>query len=359
MSSTIGNNVKISIFGQSHSNGIGVCIDGLPSGKKIDMDKLRNFMQRRAPGNNEYSTKRKEADEFEVISGLVDDTTCGAPFAAIIRNTNTRSGDYNNLIDVPRPAHADYAAQMKFKGAQDVAGGGHFSGRLTAPLCIAGGICKQYLEDKGIQIDAHIKSIYNVSDKETDLCNISEEDINTLRNNEFPVFDKLQGDKMREVISEAAKDLDSVGGVIECIIQGVEAGYGNPMFDGIENRISNIIFGIPAVKGIEFGNGFDCTKLRGSENNDPFYIDNGNVCTKTNNHGGILGGISSGMPIVFRVAMKPTPSIGKEQDSISIVNKTDEKLVVKGRHDPCIVPRAVPCIEAAAAIAIMNILMDN
>ncbi len=331
MSSIIGDNIKISIWGQSHSDAIGVTIDGLPAGIKIDMEKLNEFLKRRAPGQNKYSTPRKESDLPEFLSGLIDNTTCGAPLCAIIKNTNTKSSDYKNITDIPRPAHADYTAHIKYKGFNDVRGGGHFSGRLTAPLCIAGGICLQILESMGIKISARIKSIGGEEDTQ----------------------------KAYELIDKARENLDSVGGIIECVAENVPVGLGDPMFDGMENRISRIVFGIPAIKGIEFGNGFLCASLNGSENNDAFYIDNGKIKTKTNNHGGILGGITSGMPIVFRVAVKPTPSIAKEQDSVSISKNENTKLTIHGRHDPCIVPRAVPCIEAACAIAILDAYYEN
>ncbi len=331
MSSTIGDNIKISIWGQSHSEAIGVTVDGLPAGIKIDMDKLGKFLKRRAPGQSKYTTPRKEADLPEFLSGLVDDTTCGAPLCAMIRNTNTKSSDYKNIQDIPRPAHADFTAHVKYKGFNDVSGGGHFSGRLTAPLCIAGGICLQILENMGIKISARIKSIGGIEDIE----------------------------KAYELIDRARGNLDSVGGVIECVAENVPVGLGDPMFDGMENRISKIVFGIPAIKGIEFGNGFKCAEIFGSENNDAFYMDNGEIKTKTNNHGGILGGITSGMPIVFRVAVKPTPSISQEQDSVNLEKKENAKLTIHGRHDPCIVPRAVPCIEAACAIAIYDAILNE
>lgn len=353
MSSMTGKNIKISVFGQSHSEAIGVVIDGLPAGVKIDMEKTYAFMARRAPGNNEFSTARKEADKPEILSGLVDNTTCGAPLCAVIHNTNTRSGDYANLKDCPRPSHADYAASIRYNGFNDVAGGGHFSGRLTAPLCFAGAVCMQILESRNINVKAHIYSIGNIKDTPFDMVNITTEDI---ASKDFPVIDSIAGKEMQEVILSAKKQADSVGGIIECAVTGVPAGYGDPMFDGVENIIARNVFGVPAVKGIEFGNGFECTKLLGSQNNDAFTVKDGNIVTTTNNAGGITGGITTGMPVVFRVAMKPTPSIGKEQDSVSLSEQTDKKLTIHGRHDPCIVQRAVPVIEAVAAISILDIL---
>jgi len=336
---------------------IGVVIDGLPAGQRIDKEKLRAFLERRAPGRNEYSTKRKEKDIPEIISGLVDGVTCGAPLCAVIHNSDTRPQDYENLRDIPRPGHADYSAYVKYNGHNDIRGGGHFSGRLTAPLCIAGAICMQYLEREGIEIGAHIASIGDVTDLAFDPVNVDAEMLRKVKSAEFPVLSKESGIKMREAIKSAKEDKDSLGGVVECAITGIPAGVGSPMFDGVENRIASIIFGIPAVRGIEFGNGFSASHMRGSANNDAFYMDSDAVKTRTNNHGGVLGGITTGMPVVFRAAIKPTPSIAMKQDSISLSRLEDTKLKITGRHDPCIVPRAVPCIEAAAAIAVLDMMM--
>lgn len=340
--------LELSIFGQSHSPAIGMSLSGLPAGFAIDMDELSAFLRRRAPGQNAWSTPRKEADAPEFLSGLVGNVTCGAPLSAIIRNTNTRSQDYSNLVDVPRPGHADYTAQVKFGGFQDVAGGGHFSGRLTAPLCIAGGICKQLLHEKGIEVMARIDSIAGIRDTAEFDAPVAQKD--------FPATSDEAAEKMKAAIAQARAEEDSVGGVIQCRMLGVPAGLGEPMFGGLENRISQLVFAIPAVKGIEFGLGFEAAKLRGSENNDAYHMENGSVVTETNHCGGILGGISNGMPIVFRAAVKPTPSIGKPQDSVRLSEKQNEVLHIHGRHDPCIVPRAVPCMEAAAAIAIFDAL---
>jgi len=354
MGSIYGENIHVSIFGQSHSGGIGVTIDGLPAGKTIDMQQLGEFLSRRAPGKNKYTTQRKEADSPEILGGIIGGKTCGAPFAAVIRNTDTRSKDYSNLKDIPRPAHADYTAQIKYHGAQDVAGGGHFSGRLTAPLCIAGGICKQLLEQEGIYIGAHIASIGSVQDDGFDSVSLTVQQVLAPGKKEFPVNNDAAGEQMRAEIEQARMAADSVGGVVECAVAGAPVGLGDPMFLGMENRIAAIVFGIPAVKGLEFGNGFACAKLKGSENNDPFYMDDGQVKTRTNNHGGILGGITSGMPVIFRAAFTPTPSIGQPQQSVSLSAGADTELVIQGRHDPCIVSRAVPCVEAAAAIAVYD-----
>lgn len=359
MGSYFGNNMKISVFGQSHSEGIGIVIDGFPAGFSIDMDALNRFMARRAPGRNEYSTKRNEADEPRFLSGVVDNITCGAPICAVIMNTDTRSKDYKNIMDIPRPAHADFTAQYKFGGFQDVRGGGHFSGRLTAPLCIAGAICMQYLASKGIHIGAHISSIGGIHDTRFNPLGESVELLDRIKTDDFPVIDPTAKEAMQAKILEAKADADSVGGSIECIVTGLPIGIGDPMFGGLENVISSAVFAVPAIKGIEFGNGFACAELRGSENNDPYYYaEDGSIRTSTNNHGGILGGISSGMPLLFRVAVKPTPSIGKEQQSISFSERKDAPLVIHGRHDPCILPRAVPCIEAVTAIALADLLIN-
>lgn len=352
MSSTYGEKIKLSIFGQSHGPAIGVVLDGIPAGLPVDMEKLQIFLNRRAPGQAEHSTPRKEADSPEFLSGIVNGYTCGAPICATIQNANTHSQDYENLKDVPRPGHADFTAQAKYGGYQDVAGGGHFSGRLTAPLCIAGGLCKQWLEAKGVRIFAHILSIADVADEPVymDWTNPKPE----LLGKDFPVLNPEAGEKMKQAIADAKAEGDSVGGIIECIVTGLPAGLGEPMFGGMESRIAQIIYGIPAVKGLDFGIGFGGAFLRGSMNNDPFAVKNGKIVTTTNNAGGILGGITNGMPLVFSVAIKPTPSIAATQQSISMKNMTNVPLAVSGRHDPCIVPRAVPVVEAAAAIAVFD-----
>lgn len=352
MSSTYGNIIKLSIFGQSHGSAIGMTLDGVPAGLPVDMDALQDFLNRRAPGQNDYSTSRKEEDRPEFLSGIVDGYTCGAPIAAIIHNTNTRSGDYAELKDCPRPGHADYTAQIKYGGYQDVAGGGHFSGRLTAALCIAGGLCKQWLEIKGVHIGAHLSNVAGIADDPLFLDWINPD--LSLIGKDFPVINKDAGFKMREAIARAKSEGDSVGGIVECIITGVPAGLGDPMFGGMESRIAQIVYGIPAVKGIDFGSGFCGSYMRGSENNDDYIIEGGNIRTVSNNAGGILGGITTGMPIVFQAAIKPTPSIARVQQTISLSRGEVQSLQVKGRHDPCIAPRAVPVIEAAAAIAVYD-----
>lgn len=357
MGSFFGDKIRISVFGESHGTAMGVIIDGLPAGEEIDMNEVYVQMQRRAPGGDKTATPRKEADFPEVLSGMLNGKTTGAPLAAVIHNTNTRSSDYGNLISSPRPGHADYTAYLKYGGCNDIRGGGHFSGRLTANIVFAGAVARQILKRKGITIAAHIYSIGNAYDAPFEPCGITDELTDKLNKSKFALVNDDCEKSMREVVEAARLDGDSVGGIIECIIQGMPKGVGDPMFNGVENVISAAVFGVPAVKGIEFGSGFSGTLKRGSENNDEFYYDEqGNIRTYTNNHGGALGGITSGMPIIFRAAVKPTPSVSVEQKTVNLQTGENTTVVVKGRHDPCIVPRAVPVIEAAAAIAVINVL---
>ena len=351
MSSSYGENIRVTVFGQSHSPAVGVTVEGLPAGEELDRDALRRFLSRRAPGQNAWSTARREADEPEFVSGLSGNVTCGAPITALIRNTDTRSKDYSLLARLPRPGHADYTAFVKYGEHRDYAGGGHFSGRLTAPLCLAGGICLQLLAREGIGVISRIAQIGPVSDRGELRASTAEKD--------FPVVDDAKGEEMRAVIAAAKAEGDSVGGVVECAVLGLPAGLGDPMFDGMENRIARIVFGIPAVKGLEFGAGFGLAALRGSEANDAFTVRGGRIVTETNRCGGILGGITDGMPLVFRAAFKPTPSIAKEQRSVDLETLEEKTIVIEGRHDPCIVPRAVPAVEAAAAIAVYDALLAH
>lgn len=341
MSNTIGTEYRFTIWGQSHAPAIGVTIEGIPAGTIIDPNLLQEFLNLRKPGQSRLTTSRKEADELEFIAGVTGEgpfIACGSPITAMIRNTNIRSADYEELRYIPRPGHADYAAMARYGEARDYAGGGQFSGRMTAPLCIAGGIALQILEQRGISVSARPVRIGGQTTPEG----------------------------MHKAIEDARAEGDSVGGIVECIIDGIPAGVGEPMFDGIENRIAQAVFGIPAVKGIEFGNGFACVDLKGSENNDGFILTSeteggqediiSRIKTVSNHHGGALGGLSSGMPVVFRAAFKPTPSIAKEQDSVDVLTGRKVKLNVKGRHDPCIVLRALPVVEAAAAVALYDLL---
>ena len=346
MSSVFGNNLKVSIFGQSHSEGIGVVVDGFPAGFEIDMEELQDFLNRRAPGRSGNSTGRKERDKPEFLSGLVDGITCGAPLSAVIKNQDARPNDYKEIEEVPRPGHGDLTARIKYAGAEDYRRGGHFSGRLTAPLCIAGGIAMQMLREEGIEIKTEIVELGGVKLKGSP---------------------EARQKKIDEIIASVKEEGDSVGGIVQCVISGVPAGLGDPMFDGVENRISQAVFGIPAIKGIEFGAGFGAARMKGSQNNDEYFLNEEGspldarldswITTGSNNAGGILGGITNGQDIVFRVAVKPTPSISKEQHSINYNTGEEVLLKVKGRHDPSIVPRILPCVEAASAIVILDYML--
>ncbi len=351
MSSSIGENIRLTIFGESHGKAIGMTLEGIPAGLRLDMEALQRFLDRRAPGRSEASTARREADRPEFLSGLLGDTVTGSPIAAVIRNTDTRSGDYAALRTVPRPGHADYTAGVKYFGHQDAAGGGHFSGRLTAPLCVAGGVCLQFLAAEGIRVISRIAAVGGVEDEGELTASTAEK--------AFPTVSEERGEAMRAAIREAKAAGDSLGGVVECAVLGLPAGLGDPIFGGMENRIAALIFGIPAVKGIEFGAGFAAAGMFGSEHNDPFALEGGRVVTRTNHAGGILGGITTGMPLRFRAAFKPTPSIAMPQYTLDLAGGKETELRIAGRHDPCIVPRAAPCVEAAAALAVTDALLGR
>lgn len=356
MSSTWGNNIKISVFGESHSEAIGVVIDGLEAGIELDLDEISFEMGRRAPGKNAMSTSRNESDAPEIVSGFFNGKTTGTPLCAVIKNQNTRSQDYERTKNLIRPGHADFTGFVKYNGFNDYRGGGHFSGRLTAPIVFAGAICKQILEKEDIKIGAHIKQIADVCDKSFDFTNIDAKIIDNLKSKELAFLEEAKENDAKERILAAKNDLDSVGGIIECAVIGLYSGIGNPMFDSVESVLSHILFSIPSVKGVEFGSGFSFADMRGSEANDSFYYDGDIIKTKTNNNGGINGGITNGMPIVFRTVIKPTPSIAKKQKTIDISAGCDAEIEIVGRHDPCIVQRAVPVIEAATAIAIYDLI---
>ena len=357
MSSIWGERLKISLFGESHGPGIGVVLDGFPPGLELDFEKISLEMERRKPKSSAYSTSRKEADEVEILSGLYKGRTTGTPICGLIRNSDTRSQDYERTSHLARPGHADYTGFVRFGGYNDFRGGGHFSARLTAALVFAGAIARQYLEDKGIHIGSHIFSIGDVLDVGFDMTHITRKQLDHLRNMELPVNDASCGDAYLSVIDEARRMGDSVGGIIETAVIGLPAGLGTPFFGNVEGKLSSILFSIPAVKGVEFGAGFSITGMKGSEANDSFYMDGGQVRTKTNNNGGINGGITNGMPVVFRVALKPTSSIFLVQDTIDIKKMENAKLELKGRHDTCIVPRAVPVVEAACSIALCDLYL--
>jgi chorismate synthase len=358
MSGVWGKNIKLSIFGESHGKAIGVTIDGLEPGLKLNIEAIKKEMDRRAPGKSALTTPRKETDSFEILSGYFNETTTGTPLCAIIRNADHHSKDYGNLKKLMRPGHADYTGNIKYKGFNDYRGGGHFSGRITAPLVFAGAIAKQILAEKGIIIGSHIRSIEKIHDASFEDVNLNDNLLKSLLEEAFPVINKETGQNMQELILNVKKELDSVGGIVETAILNLPAGIGAPFFDSVESHLSALIFSIPATKGIEFGKGFDISSLKGSEANDEFYIENDVVKTKSNNNGGILGGITSGMPLIFRTAIKPTPSISRNQHTIDIETRENAELLVEGRHDPCIVPRAIPVIEAAAAIALLDLMLE-
>lgn len=359
MQNAYGANLKLHIYGGSHDEMIGMRLYGIPAGYKIDPTELYAFLSRRAPGHDAYSTSRRESDRPVFISGLDGDTTNGDVIEAVIYNQDQNSAHYATNTDIPRPSHADFAAIMKYGESVDLRGGGHFSGRLTAPMCVAGGICLQILKTMGIRIGAHIASVADVCDKPYNAVSITDSELYAASNADFPTLDATCGEQMKAKINEARLCGDSVGGVVECAVIGAPAGLGEHMFMGVEGRISAAVFAIPAVKGVEFGLGFGSSRLYGSQNNDAFSTDGERITTKTNNAGGILGGMTNGMPIIFRAAIKPTPSIAKEQDSVSLSRMENVKLSIVGRHDPCIVPRAVAVLEAAAAIAVYDMMLDQ
>ncbi len=403
MSGIWGNNLKVSIFGESHGNAIGINIEGLPSGIELDLDNIDKEMKRRAPGKNSISTSRNESDIPEILSGYFNGRTTGTPLCAIIRNSDTRSKDYGELKNLMRPGHADFTGNVRYSGFNDYRGGGHFSGRITAPLVFCGAICKQILSQKGIEIGAHIKKIKNIEDMSFDYVNISKQQLSNLQTLELPLLDlskeeamkntiidaKNQGDSVGGIIEcavvginvglgnpffdsvestlshllfsvpaiiDAKNQGDSVGGIIECAVVGINVGLGNPFFDSVESTLSHLLFSVPAVKGVEFGLGFELADMYGSQSNDEMYYEGNQVKSKTNNNGGIIGGITTGMPIIFKVAIKPTPSISRQQKTVNIKDKKDDILYIKGRHDPCIVQRAIPVIEAVTAIGIFDLM---
>lgn len=357
MSSVIGDKIKLSIFGESHGEAIGCVIDGLPAGIKIDMNAVYKDMQRRAPGKDKTATPRLEKDIPHILSGMLDNVTTGAPLAMVIENTNTKSGDYSNLMTVPRPGHSDYPAYVKYGGNNDIRGGGHFSGRLTAPLVFAGSVAKQILFQMGVTIGAHIKQIGSVCDAVSDLNKTDKSLLDTLSSSTFSLIDETKEQAMRDEIEKARLSLDSVGGIIECFAVGLPVGLGGNMFDTVEGKLASILFGVPAVKGVEFGIGFGFADKRASEVNDQYEIKNGRVATLSNNNGGVLGGMTDGAPLSVSVAIKPTPSIAKKQKSVNLLTMENAELEIHGRHDPCIVVRAVPVIECAVALGLLDLMM--
>lgn len=361
MSGTWGNNLEISLFGESHGPAIGVTINGLPAGLELDMDAILIDMARRAPGSSDLTTPRKEKDQPEIITGFLEGKTTGAPLTAIIWNTNTRSKDYSQMKRLMRPGQADYPGRIRYNGFNDYRGSGHFSGRITAPLVFAGAICKQLLAQDDIVIGAHVQSIAGIEDKPYDFKQpVDNAKLDAFKKETLPLFDESKREAMEQAIRDAKADQDSVGGVVEVFVQGMPAGYGNPFFDSVESTIAHLVFAVPATKGLEFGSGFEMAKLRGSQANDRYYYDkDGNVKTETNHNGGILGGITFGMPIVYRVAVKAPASIEKEQTTINVETEENDVLSTHGRHDPIIVPRIIPVLEAITAIGLVDLMMER
>ena len=355
MPSVYGQKLKLSVFGESHGEAIGVVIDGFPAGMKLDYDFISSHMKRRAPGGD-LSTPRKEADIPRIVSGVSDGFTNGFPICAVIENTNQHSSDYAKML--PRPNHADYPATLKYGEHCELRGGGHFSGRLTAPLTFAGALCLQCLSLKGVTVGAHIKQILNVADSSFD-TSVRASDLKALAKKEIPTLDPMAAEAYTTIIGSAKMRGDSVGALIECAAIGLPAALGEHMFGSVESEISQLCFAVPGVKGIGFGAGFDFCRMYGSQANDAYEYKGGKVVTKTNNCGGIVGGMTTGMPVVFTVAMKPTPSIFVEQDTVDLEKGENAKLNIKGRHDPCIALRAVPVIESVAAVALTGLMLDS
>ncbi len=359
MSSMWGNRLRISLFGESHQDAVGITIDGLPPGIILDMQAIAQEMQRRAPGNSEVVTARKEPDIPEILSGVYNGATTGAPLCAIIKNTDIRPDDYLKQADIARPGHADFTAYFKYKGFNDPRGGGHFSGRLTAPIVFAGALLKQLLKTHGINIYSHILSVKDINDHSFLERSVDNGILEKLKHSRLALLNEnLRGD-ITEVITSASKRGDSVGGRIECMITGVPIGLGEPFFGSVESVLSSLLFSIPGIKAVEFGIGATCANMYGSQANDEFYFRQGKIKTATNNCGGILGGITNGMPVIFNVAVKPTASIALAQNTVSLSKKENVSLKIQGRHDPCIVIRALPVVEAMAAIGIFELLKET
>ncbi|MBP7401669.1 MAG: chorismate synthase [Clostridia bacterium] len=356
MSSIWGTSIRVSVFGESHGPGIGVVVDGFPAGIPLDLECAAEFMKRRAPGRTPWSTARREEDLPEILSGIYRGTTTGSPIAAMIRNTDVRPGDYAPHETLPRPGHADYAARLRYDGFNDPRGGGHFSGRLTAPLTFAGALCLQWLSREGIRVYAHAARIAGVEDAPVDPADPDETALAAVAGKRMPVLSDAAGEAMARAVEQARMDTDSVGGIVEGVVLGMPAGLGDPMFLGLEARFASLLFSIPAVKGVGFGDAFAVADARGSSNNDCPGMEEGAVRMRTNHAGGIDGGIANGMPVVFRVAFKPTPSIGRRQDTVDLERREDAEITIAGRHDPCIVPRAVPVVEACAALVVADVL---
>ena len=358
MSGMYGMNIKMAIYGESHGTSIGLVIDGVPPGLKLDLEAIEKEMARRAPGKNQLSTQRKESDSFAIQSGFFEGYTTGTPLCVVIKNSDQHSKDYSILKDKMRPGHADYAGFVRYQGFNDYRGGGHFSGRLTAPLVFIGAVAKQALAQEGMLVGAHILQIADIKEENFNPLGIDDKTVAELNAKEFAVLDDAIGEKMQAKIIEAKAELNSVGGVIEAMVTHVPAGLGAPYFDSVESRLSHALFSVPAVKGLEFGAGFGISAMTGAEANDALHFEDGKVVADTNHNGGITGGITNGMPVTFRVAIKPTPSISREQKTVSLEEQCDTTLTIVGRHDPCIVQRAVPVIEAVTAWTMWDLLIE-
>ncbi len=358
MASSWGEQLQITLFGESHGPAVGVVIDGVPPGERLDLEEMQTFMERRAPGRTPWSTRRKEGDTLKILSGFYRGQTTGTPLCLMIENTDARPQDYGEAVRLPRPSHADYTGMIRYRGAADPRGGGHFSGRLTAPLCAAGAVCKQLLERKGIEVFTRIAELGGISDLPVDTAKLDLDKLRSLAGKDFAVLDDQKGQEMMELVEKVRSQGDSLGGVVQGFVLGLPKGLGDPIFGGVESRLASLFFAIPAVKGVSFGDGFAACGRRGSENNDQFCLTaEKEICTLTNHEGGINGGITNGMPLVFQVGIKPTPSIALPQRSVNLEKLREETLVIEGRHDPSIVPRAAVAVEAAAAAAIMDLML--
>lgn len=359
MSGVWGEYLKLSIFGESHGQGIGIILNGLPAGLKLDMEYIGREMARRAPGQAPFAASRREKDEVEILSGFFNGMTTGSPLCCLIRNQDHRSADYEGIKDIMRPSHANYTARQKYSGCNDYRGGGHFSGRITAPLVFAGAVAKQVLSKEKIIIGSHILSIADIREEPFDPVKVDRDLLQELAARDYPVMDEAKAFQMEQLILKTGKENDSVGGIVETAVVNLPVGLGSPFFDSVESKISHLLFAVPAVKGVEFGAGFSITGMKGSEANDNFILKEGRVLTATNNSGGIQGGITNGMPLIFRTAVKPTPSIGLPQKTVDMSKMEETEIKIKGRHDTCIVPRAVPVIEAAAALALLDLMIEK
>ena len=352
-----GNKLGLSLFGESHGTAIGITIHGLPSGVVLDLDEIDRQMARRRPGQGKLTTSRGETDQVEIVSGFFEGKTTGTPLTGIIRNRDTRSEDYEDVRNRLRPGHGDYPGKIRYSGHEDFRGGGHFSGRLTAPLVFAGAVAAQWLAGRGVRIGAHIQEMGGVQGGSFLQEPANDAVLDRLRQMTWPVLDKESWSRMEEAVLQARQDMDSVGGIVECAVLHLPPGLGDPFFHSVESRLSQLLYSIPAIKALAFGSGFELARMRGSEANDPYRMQDGAVVTTSNHNGGITGGITNGMPVIFRVAVKPTPSIGKPQDTIDYATMKDTQLEIRGRHDPCIVPRVVPVVESCAALAMMDLML--